>query len=369
MGYGIPIWTRDWDGITAAAFGRLQPRADISPERPIVGFLNTLRGVIDAAVAGLTDEGAICGAMAMITDVRLTDEKQHNYLDGIDGLDMWQIHRHYFHTNPWTDLLGAQASAYQARWIIPITLPTGIGAFQMDFTYGASTLWDDTVSFSTDMTHHLYTIYGSKLEGVQEYITRIEVYAAATRDKWKIPVNGRLDALLIQTQNGTPVLDDWIISDIEVSDGGIPQVAGILDDLRGWGETWQEQGMPLTGVTNVIDGWPMDPCGIYFLNFDSFVPDQTAMIKYSVAEAADEIKFIMKYTQPQVEVTSQVVTPAVAADNVKTAISEGEMAKDVVRPPVAAPSQIRGPSTGYEPSAVPSAQPVRKTRRGYQQTG
>ena len=367
MGYGIPIWTRDWEAITiAAAFGRLQPSADISPERPIIGFLNTVEGPITTACAGLSNEGLVCGLMSMITDVRLRDEKSHNYLDGIDGLDMWQIHRHFFHVNPWTDLLGAIADITVARWIIPITLPTGIGSFKMDFSYGIGTLWDDTV-VATGFTHHLYTIYGSKLEGVQEYITHIEVYTAATRDKWKIPVNGRLDAMLIQTQDGTPCLNNAIISDIEVTDGGIPQVVGILEDLRGWGEAWQAQGMPLTGLTSVIDGWPMDPAGLFFLNFDSFVPDQTAMVKYTITAASDEVKFIMKYTQPQVEVTSQVITPAVAADNVKSAINEGEMSKDVIRPPLAAPNQIPGIAVAPEPSANPSAMPIRKTGRSYSQ--
>ena len=102
MGYGIPIWTRDWEAITvAAAWGRTQPSADISPERPIIGFMNDVRGATTTAVtAAATAEGAVCGIMALITDVRCRDEKNHNYLDGIDGLDMWQMHRHYFHVNP-----------------------------------------------------------------------------------------------------------------------------------------------------------------------------------------------------------------------------------------------------------------------------
>jgi len=371
MGYGIPIWTRDWEAITtAAAFGRLQPAADISPERPIIGFMNDVRGETDtAATTALANQGIICGIMALITNVRLRDEKQHNYLDGIDGLDMWQMHRHYFHTNPWTDLTLADddAELCLARWIIPITLPTGIGSFLMDFSYGIDTLVDDAWKCD-DLHHHLYTIYGSKLEGVQEYITHIEVYTAGTRDKWKIPVNGRLDAVLIQTQDGSDCLADGIISDIEVTDGGIPQISGILEQLRGWGEAWQEQGMPLSGITSgVVDGWPMDPAGLYFLNFDSFVPDQTAMVKYTITAASDEIKFIMKYTQPQVEVTSQVITPAVAADSVKMAINEGEMSKDVIRPPIAAPNQIPGVSVAPEPSANPQSMPIRKTRRSYAQ--
>jgi len=360
MGYGKCIWARDWDAITAAA--RLQPKAEISPERPIVGFLIDIEGTISTARGVATNVAAVCGLLAAITAARVIDNKEHNYLEGIDGLDLWQIHRHFFHVNPYTDLTLGAAAGHWVRCIIPLTLPTGMGDFKVDFTFGAFTLVGSTLASVAGFSLHLYTIYGSKLEGVQEYIAHEEVYTGATRDTFPLPVNGRLDAMLIQTYDGTPNRSDTIVSDIEVTDGGIPQCSGILEDMRGWGEAYMEQGYYALNTTHL--DWFHDPVGIFFLNFDNFTPDLTARCKYTVT-AAGTARFLLKYTQPQMEVTSQIVPPATAADKMQQSVNQGEMSRDVVRAPKGANNQTVGINTDPQPEAVYASGPVSGNRRRY----